>query len=200
VAWAQAAETDRPPSSTVAGFAIPGLVLDLDATLVLCHSEKEQTAKTWTTVRAILSNVKYTGRQVWNRQSAHHTPAHMPGPFRTQRWASTDQWVISKQLAHPALVSEVDFIAAQEVTAMPSPRDGGRRRYHLVGLLRCRYCGRRLESSWSHGRPAYRCQHGHSSAQPRGPDRLQSIYVREDMIIRRIRELLRDGGPPEAAD
>ena len=31
MAWAQAAETDRLPSSTVAGFAIPGLVLDLDA-------------------------------------------------------------------------------------------------------------------------------------------------------------------------
>ena len=39
MAWAQAAETDRLPSSTVAGFAIPGLVLDLDATLLLCHSE-----------------------------------------------------------------------------------------------------------------------------------------------------------------
>lgn len=38
VAWAQAAETGRLPCSTVAGFAIPGLVLDLDATLVLCHS------------------------------------------------------------------------------------------------------------------------------------------------------------------
>ena len=47
MAWAQAAETDRLPSSTVAGFAIPGLVLDLDATLVLCHSEKEHAAKTW---------------------------------------------------------------------------------------------------------------------------------------------------------
>ena len=47
VAWAQAAETDRLPSSTVAGFVIPGLVLDLDATLVLCHSEKEHAAKTW---------------------------------------------------------------------------------------------------------------------------------------------------------
>jgi len=47
LAWAQAAETGRLPSSTVAGFAIPGLVLDLDATLVVCHSEKEQADKTW---------------------------------------------------------------------------------------------------------------------------------------------------------
>jgi Transposase DDE domain group 1 len=51
VAWAQAAETGRLLSSTVAGYTIPGLVLDLDATLVVCHSEKEQAAKTWKDVR-----------------------------------------------------------------------------------------------------------------------------------------------------
>jgi site-specific DNA recombinase len=153
-----------------------------------------------TTVHAILSNVKYTGRQVWNRQPAHHTPPHVPGPFRTQRWASTDQWVISERPAHPALVSEADFIAAQEMTALPGPRGGGRRRYQLAGLLRCGLCGRRLESSWSHGRPAYRCQHGHSSAQPRGPDRLQNVYVREDTVITIIRGLLRDNGLLEVAD
>jgi hypothetical protein len=31
----------------VAGHLIPGLVLDVDATLVVCHSDKEQAAKTW---------------------------------------------------------------------------------------------------------------------------------------------------------
>jgi hypothetical protein len=47
VAWAQAAETGRVPTSTIAGFTIPGLVLDVDATIVICHSEKESAAKTW---------------------------------------------------------------------------------------------------------------------------------------------------------
>jgi Transposase DDE domain group 1 len=45
--WAQAAETGRLPSSMVAGFTIPGFVLDIDATIVICHSEKESAAKTW---------------------------------------------------------------------------------------------------------------------------------------------------------
>jgi site-specific DNA recombinase len=54
-----------------------------------------------------------------------------------------------------------------------------------------RVCGRRLDSYWSHGRPAYRCQHGHSSAQPRGPSRQHNLYVREDNMITNIRELLR---------
>jgi hypothetical protein len=47
LAWAQAAETGRLPSSTVGGFTIPGLVLDIDATIVICHSDKESAAKTW---------------------------------------------------------------------------------------------------------------------------------------------------------
>ena len=47
VAWAQAAETGRLLASTVGGFAIAGLVLDIDATIVVCHSEKESAARTW---------------------------------------------------------------------------------------------------------------------------------------------------------
>jgi hypothetical protein len=39
LAWAQAAETGRLTSSMVDGFTTPGLVLDIDATIVLCHSE-----------------------------------------------------------------------------------------------------------------------------------------------------------------
>jgi hypothetical protein len=47
LAWAQAAESGRLASSTVGGFTIPGLVLDMDATLVICHSDKECASKTW---------------------------------------------------------------------------------------------------------------------------------------------------------
>jgi hypothetical protein len=36
--------------------------------------------------------------------------------------------------------------------------------YLLAGLLRCGDCGRRLESAWSNGKPAYRCRHGYTSA------------------------------------
>jgi len=47
-AWAQAAETHAGlPVSTAAGVRIDGLVLDVDASIVVCHSEKESAAKTW---------------------------------------------------------------------------------------------------------------------------------------------------------
>ena len=48
LAWAQTAETrGGVPASMAAGQLVPGLVLDLDASIVICHSDKEQASKTW---------------------------------------------------------------------------------------------------------------------------------------------------------
>jgi hypothetical protein len=48
VAWAQHADTRGAlPAVTVAGRQVDGLVLDIDATIVICHSEKESATSTW---------------------------------------------------------------------------------------------------------------------------------------------------------
>ncbi|MEU7171219.1 MULTISPECIES: IS1380 family transposase [Micromonospora] len=48
LAWAQLAETrGRLPQTTAAGQPVPGLVLDLDASIVLCHSDKQSATPTW---------------------------------------------------------------------------------------------------------------------------------------------------------
>ncbi|MFF1838862.1 IS1380 family transposase [Streptomyces sp. NPDC058231] len=48
VAWMQAAETGQGiPAVRAGGRELPGLVLDLDATLITSHSEKEQAAPTY---------------------------------------------------------------------------------------------------------------------------------------------------------
>jgi hypothetical protein len=48
LAWAQAAETGSGmPMVTAAGRPVPGLVLDLDASIVICHSDKENATRTW---------------------------------------------------------------------------------------------------------------------------------------------------------
>lgn len=120
-------------------------------------------------------------------QPAYYTPAHLPGPFRTQRRARADQWVVSRSVVHPPLVSEQDFVAVQAVRAHPAPGDG--RAYVLMGLLRCGWCGRRLESCWSHGRAAYRCQHGNTSAK-RAAGRRRNLYLREDHLVEAIQALL----------
>ncbi|MFC5006393.1 hypothetical protein ACFPIJ_52315 [Dactylosporangium cerinum] len=43
-----------------------------------------------------------------------------------------------------------------------------------------------LDSCWSHGRPAYRCRHGQTSARPRH-GRMRNLYVREHRIIAIVR-------------
>lgn len=48
IAWLQTAETrEGIPAARAGGRDLPGLVLDPDATLVTCHSEKEQAAATY---------------------------------------------------------------------------------------------------------------------------------------------------------
>ena len=92
--------------------------------------------------------------------------------------------------AHEALVSEADFIAAQDVSAArgPAPRtDPGGAAEAPVPAGRAAdaaaTCGRRMESAWSNGKPAYRCRHGHTSAAPPDPGRPKNAYVREDRIL-----------------
>ena len=89
---------------------------------------------------AILANPRYTGRQVWNRQPS---PAVLVDPADTglghkqvQRWNLPEGWVISRHPAHTALVSEADFIAAQDTTAPRGPAGPAVRRYLLAGLPR----------------------------------------------------------------
>ncbi|MGW2594107.1 IS1380 family transposase [Streptomyces sp. NPDC001515] len=48
VAWLQASETRSGiPAAKAGGREVPGLVLDIDATLITCHSEKDQAAPTY---------------------------------------------------------------------------------------------------------------------------------------------------------
>ena len=151
-----------------------------------------RTGAGWTlrTVAAILANPRYTGRQVWNRQ---RTDRDLVDPSNTglghrqvQRWNLPEGWVISKRPAHPALVSEADFIAAQDATAPRGPAGPATRSYLLAGLLACGRCRRRLESAWSNGKPAYRCRHGYTSAARPEPGRPKNTYVREDQILPRL--------------
>jgi hypothetical protein len=145
------------------------------------------TAWTLRTVAAILANPRYTGRQVWNRQRTEFDlvdPANTGlGHRQVQRWNLPAGWVISKHPAHPALVSEADFITAQDATAPRGPAGPAVRRYLLAGLLACGRCGRRLESAWSNGKPAYRCRHGHTSATRPESGRAKNTYVREEQIL-----------------
>jgi len=132
----------------------------------------------------------YTGRQVWNRQ---RTDSDLVDPANTglgrrpvQRWNLPEGWVISARPAHPAIVSEADFIAAQDLAARRGPGSSAGRHYLLAGLLRCDGCGRLLESCWSNGKAAYLCSHGYTTATRPEPARPPNAYIREDQILPRL--------------
>ena len=159
---------------------------------------QHRTGAGWTlgTVTTILQNPRYTGRQVWNRQRTDKDladPADVSlGHKDVQRWNRPDGWVISTRPAHDALVSEAGFIAAQDIHAARGPSSRAdlagpdKRRYLLSGLLTCGTCGRRMESAWSNGKPAYRCRHGHTTASAPDPDRAGNAYIREERILRHL--------------
>jgi hypothetical protein len=185
----------------LAGHSIARITRALNDAAIPCPSATDpkrnphRTGAAWTlgTVASILANPRYTGRQVWNRQ---RTDADLVDPANTglghrqvQRWNLPAGWVISARPAHPALVSEADYIAAQEASAPRGPAGSATRQYLLAGLLHCGACGRRLESAWSNGKPAYRCRHGYTSATRPDLRRPKNLYVREDQILPRLATL-----------
>ena len=182
----------------LAGHSVARIARALNEAGVPCPSAADpgrnthRTGAAWTlgTVTTILENPRYTGRQVWNRQRTD-TELADPGNVTlghksVPRWNLPDGWVISSRPAHPALVSEDNFVAAQDINAARGPAPQGKpvlRRYLLAGLLTCGLCGRRMESAWSNGKPAYRCRHGRTSATAPDPSRPRNAYVREDKLL-----------------
>jgi site-specific DNA recombinase len=108
--------------------------------------------------------------------------------------------VISARPAHAALVSEADFIAAQNIRA-PRGNPQPDRCYRLAGLLRCGICGRRMGSCWANNHAAYRCRHESTSAAAPDPTRPKNLYVREDRVLTHLPALyiLLTGSDPRLA-
>ena len=120
----------------LAGHSVARIARALNDAGVPCPSAADpgrnphRTGAGWTlgTLTTILSNPRYTGRQVWNRQRTDRdlvdagdiALGHKP----VQRWNLPDGWVISRKPAHPPLVSEADFIAAQDISAARGPVPG----------------------------------------------------------------------------
>jgi site-specific DNA recombinase len=208
-AWGRRAQRLEPDPETApvvawmfaqqrAGHSLARITRALNDARIPCPSAADPKRNThragdrWTlgTVRAILANPRYTGRQVWNRQPTSHElvdPANTGLGYRkVQRWALPEGWVISARPSHPALVTEEDFINVQGIRAERGTATAAGRRYLLAGLLQCGICGRRLESCWANNRAAYRCRHRYSSAVTPDPARPRNLYVREDHIRRHL--------------
>jgi hypothetical protein len=119
-------------------------------------------------VRAILTNPRYTGHQVWNRQRKDEVLIDVDdvglGHTTKLRWNSKQDWVWSETVVHPPIVSTEDFDAVQMTLTGRGDRhtDKTRKRtpkpYQLRGLLYCGVCDRRMQGQWVNDAAYYRCR------------------------------------------
>ncbi|WP_007513299.1 MULTISPECIES: recombinase family protein [Pseudofrankia] len=110
-------------------------------------------------MQAILANRRYTGHQVWNKQRKHEELLDVEdvafGYETKLKWNEKDKWVWSERPAHPAIIDESTFLAAQQRLSTRGPASGriGTPRtqhpYALRSLLFHQQCGRRMQGKAS---------------------------------------------------
>ncbi|RJQ84657.1 recombinase [Amycolatopsis panacis] len=191
------------------GRSVASLARELNERGVPCPSRVDRKRNThrpgsgWIvrTVQSILENPRYTGRQVWNRQSSkgHGGGGRVGGRGSgAVSWNRAGEWEVSERLAHAPLVDDAQFVAVQRIRAARRTKDGPPRRYVLAGLVVCGVCGRRMDAHWVHGRPGYRCRHGRSSGPRRPDDPVPYVYVREDHLLELLPGLLAPRTPADS--
>ncbi|WP_261561840.1 recombinase family protein [Frankia tisae] len=163
-------------------------------------------------LRAILTNPRYTGRQVWNRQRKDEVLLDVEdvalGYETRMRWNDPDVWIYSAGVVHQALVDDDTFAQVQARYAAkkldPSgPREPKRTRhpYQLRGRMRCGICQRRMQGSWNNGKAHYRCVYPDQYALANHVKHPRSVYVREELIVPHLdRWLARAFTPPQLPD
>jgi len=144
-------------------------------------------------LRTILTNRRYTGRQVWNRQRKQESLIDVEdvalGHQTRLAWNAPDVWVVSDDVAHPALVDDEVFEQVQRRLSSRgtrTPRETGirvRRPYALRGLVRCSVCGRKMQGTWNHGRAHYRCRFPYEYALANRIEHPAAVYLREDAVV-----------------
>ncbi len=144
-------------------------------------------------IRAILTNPRYTGHQVWNRQRRDEVLVDLDdvaaGYDSKMRWNERADWIWSAELAHEPLVSADDFVACSQHLGAGTNRPATRkprstpRPYVLRGLLFCGLCGRKMQGQLNHGRPHYRCRYPSEYALANKVDHPRTVYLREDVVL-----------------
>lgn len=147
-------------------------------------------------IRAIITNPRYTGRQVWNRQRKDEVLIDVDdvglGHATKLRWNTREEWVWSDEIAQPPIVTAEDFEVVQELLAGRGGRQTGRRlkaashTYILRGLLFCGVCDRRMQGNWSNEAPYYRCRFPEEYALANRVMHPRNVYIRENAIVPKL--------------
>ncbi|NRQ30616.1 recombinase family protein [Nonomuraea sp. NN258] len=147
-------------------------------------------------VRTILTNPRYTGRQVWNRQRKDEVLLDVDdvtlGHTTKQRWNDSDKWIFSKKAVHPQLVDDDTFRNVQDILAArgrgPCEHKPHRTRhpYAFKGAIRCGLCLRKMQSQWINEAAYYRCAFAREYALGNKIEHPLNVYLREDAILPRV--------------
>ncbi len=161
---------------------------DLDRYPPPVATAKHRSVGKWTysSVREVLTNPKYTGYMVWNRKATTSAGGRNNPP---------EAWIWSSAPTHPALVSVETFTDAQKVArdregsrSRPGPNTAHadtRRSYGLRSYMTCGLCGRRMFGKESRGRIYYICRPARAY-RPEGHP--ASIWVREEPLMAGLTE------------
>ncbi len=154
-----------------------------------------------------MKNLRYTGRQVWNRQRRDEVLVDIEnvaaGYESKLRWNDASEWVWSTDESHEAIVSPESFEAVQRQMSAGSRRPHSPKRhttsrtYVLSGLLHSAVCGHRMQGGVHHGHQNYRCRFPRDFAPPLGMEHPGVIYVREDAIVPKLDEWIGSLFDPE---
>ncbi|WP_406673909.1 recombinase family protein [Nonomuraea sp. N2-4H] len=192
----------------LAGYGLFAIAERLTREGILCPSahdparNRHRSGVAWSkgAVRAILTNPRYTGYQVWNRQRKDEVLIDIDdvglGHTTKLRWNPQDKWIWSDAPAHPPIVSREDFEAVQEALASRGHRytdktvRRSRHYYQLRSLLRCGICGRRMQGEWNNEMPYYRCRFPQEYALANHVTHPRNVYVRERDITPKLEQWL----------
>jgi site-specific DNA recombinase len=147
-------------------------------------------------VRVILTNPRYTGRQVWNKQRSDEVLLDVTdvalGHRTVHRWNDRTQWIRSDELAHEPIIDDGTFARAQELLRTNANASQAARRtrhpYLLRSLVLCGVCQRRMQGQHSHGSVYYRCRYPLEYALANRVDHPRNVIMREDVVVPRLDE------------
>jgi hypothetical protein len=171
------------------------------------NPHRYQVAWSKAVVRTILSNPRYTGREVWNKQRKDEVLLDVDdvalGTTTVLRWNDREQWVWSDYKVHDEIVAIEDFERAQQVRQRRahgrySKRGNPTRRpYVFRGRLRCGYCERKMQGNWNNDLAYYRCRFPAEYALVNKLEHPRVVYLREAEIIDPVQAWLATAFSPD---
>jgi site-specific DNA recombinase len=151
-------------------------------------------------VRTILSNPRYTGRQVWNKQRKDEVLIDVEnvalGHVTEMRWNDKNTWVWSTDPVHEPLIDTETFQRTQDVLAANGAgrqhreRHTTQHRYVLRSLLHCGLCNRRMQGQQSKQALYYRCRFPTEYGLANKVEHPRNIYLPERELLPPLDEWL----------